>query len=122
MSDRPPSYTEPTSPLLRLTRRSEFLRVASEGRKIPAKGVVVQAMPRPGGASLRIGFTVTKKVGNAVTRNRTKRRLREAARLFLSVNRVSAGDIVLIGREGTRARPFDLLIADIEQAIRRAGL
>ena len=58
----------------------------------------------------RLGFTVTKKVGNAVIRNRTRRRLKEAARLLLRERVVVGVDLVVIGRDGTRARPFTLLM------------
>ena len=124
--DRPtPDHLEtaaaPSAPL-RLKRRPEFLRVAAKGRKIPAKGVVVQALARPDQDVVRLGFTVTKKIGNAVVRNRTKRRLREAARLYLREHVVAPADLVLVGREATRGRAFDRLIADIAQAIEKAGL
>ena len=59
--------------LPRLTRRGEFLKVAGRGRKAARPGLVLQAMPQPGG-TLRLGFTATKKIGNAVARNRAKRR------------------------------------------------
>ena len=62
----------------RLKRRAEFLRVAGKGSKAPTPGLVLQALRRGDDAPARLGFTVTKKVGNAVVRNRTKRRLREA--------------------------------------------
>jgi ribonuclease P protein component len=120
-SDRlDPSEQQP--PPQRLKRRPEFLRVAAKGRKIPTKGVVVQALACPDQASVRLGFTVTKKVGNAVVRNRTKRRLREAARLYLREHRVAPADLVFVGRDGTRGRKFDRLIADIAQALEKAGL
>jgi len=112
----------PLTPPTRLRRRPDFLRVAAKGRKIPAKGVVLQALACPEQTGVRIGFTVTKKIGNAVVRNRTKRRLREAARLFLREHQIAPADLVLVGREGTRRRRFDLLIADLAQAIEKAGL
>src|ERR1700752_4560536 len=65
----------------RLTRRAEFLRAAAKGRKAPMPGLVLQALPREDRGPARLGFTVTKKIGNAVIRNRTRRRLKEAARL-----------------------------------------
>jgi ribonuclease P protein component len=107
---------------VRLTRRAEFLRVAATGRKIAMPGLVLQIMKRADQAPVRLGFTVTKKVGNAVIRNRTKRRLREAARLLLRDTPLTGADLVLIGRDKTRARPFLLLIDDLRQALARNGL
>lgn len=85
-------------------------------------GLVLQAMARPDGAAARIGFTVTKKVGNAVVRNRTRRRLKEAARLQLQEQPVSGVDLVMIGRDGTRSRDFRLLRDDIRRALAKAGV
>ena len=106
----------------RLTRRAEFLHVAARGRKLAMPGLVLQVLKRQDQAPARLGFTVTKKVGNAVVRNRTKRRLREAARLLLREAPVTGADLVLIGRDKTRARPFALLVDDLRQALARNGL
>ncbi len=92
------------APATRLTRRAEFLLVAGKGRKAPVPGLVLQALPRADDGPARLGFTVTKKVGNAVVRNRTRRRLREAARAVLAETPVRGVDLVLIGRDGDRAR------------------
>jgi ribonuclease P protein component len=75
----------------RLKRRAEFLHVAAKGRKAPMPGLVLQALARNDAAPVRLGFTVTKKVGNAVVRNRTRRRLREAARLLMARQPVAGG-------------------------------
>ena len=83
----------------RLKRRAEFLRVAAKGRKAAMPGLVLQALQRDDDAPARLGFTVTKKVGNAVIRNRTRRRLKEAARLVLREQPVAGADLVLIGRD-----------------------
>ena len=107
---------------VRLKRRAEFLRVASKGRKAPMPGLVLQALARDDEAPARLGFTVTRKVGNAVVRNRTKRRLREAARLVLREQVLVGVDLVLIGREGTRRRDFPALVDDIARAMRKAGV
>ncbi len=96
--------------------------MASKGRKAPMPGVVLQAMPRGDDAPVRLGFTVTKKVGNAVIRNRTRRRLKEAARLLLQDHPVSGFDLVLIGRDGTRGRPFSDLRKDIQRAMKKVGV
>ena len=101
----------------RLTRRAEFLLVASKGRKAPAPGLVLQVLKRGDDAPARLGFTVTKKVGNAVVRNRTRRRLREAARALLRDQPVQGVDLVLIGRDTTRARPFKRLIDDLRRSL-----
>ena len=109
-------------PYRRLTRRSEFLRVASAGRKAPSGGVVLQALRRDDHDPVRLGFTVTKKVGNAVVRNRTRRRMKAAARQLLLTRAVAGVDLVLIGRASTRSRPFAQLVADIARALDNAGV
>ncbi len=104
-----------------LKRRAEFLRVAGRGRKAAAYGVVLQALRRSDDGPMRLGFTVTKKVGNAVVRNRTRRRLREAARLLFAETQVQGYDLVLIGRDTTRTRRFTALIDDLRHALSRVG-
>ncbi len=106
----------------RLKRRAEFLRVAAKGRKAPVHGLVLQALARDDTAPARVGFTVTKKVGNAVVRNRTRRRLKEAARLLLRDQGLTGVDLVLIGRDATRARPFADLIDDVRRALGKTGV
>ena len=106
----------------RLTRRAEFLRAAAKGRKAAATGVVLQALSRGDNDPARLGFTVTKKIGNAVIRNRTRRRLKEAARFVLDEHPVSGVDLVLIGREATRGRGFADLQNDLRRALTRAGV
>ncbi|HET7884413.1 MAG TPA: ribonuclease P protein component [Acetobacteraceae bacterium] len=106
----------------RLTRRAEFLRAAAKGRKAPMPGVVVQALARDDQGPVRLGFTVTKKVGNAVIRNRTRRRLKEAVRLVLGDAPVSGFDLVLIGRGATSGREFSALQADLRRALAKAGV
>jgi len=106
----------------RLKRRAEFLRVAAKGRKVPTPGLVLQALARPDTGPARVGFTVTKKVGNAVIRNRTRRRLKEAARLLWKTAPVRGVDLVLVGREGTRGRDFAALRDDLRRALSKAGV
>ena len=105
----------------RLTRRADFQRAAAKGRKAPMPGLVLQVLPRGDAGPVRLGFTVTKKIGNAVIRNRTRRRLKEAARLVLAQAPVTGVDLVLIGRAGTRKRSFQALQDDIRRALVKAG-
>jgi ribonuclease P protein component len=82
--------------------------------------MVVQAALRPGaGAALRVGFTASKRVGNAVARNRAKRRLRAAAAAVLPRCGKAGTDYVLIARTETGARPYADLLADLEGALRQ---
>ncbi len=101
----------------RLKKRAEFLAVAGKGAKAPMPGLVLQLLPRADDAPMRVGFTVTKKVGNAVIRNRTKRRLREAVRLGLDPEAHRGFDMVVIGRDRTAERPFADLIDDLRRAV-----
>ena len=108
----------------RLLKRADFLRL-NRGRKWAAAGVVLQMAETPSdpeqskASGIRVGFTVTKKVGNAVVRNRAKRRLREAARAVLPLYATPGCDYVLIGRDATLTRPFATLIDDLRQALRK---
>ena len=110
------------APPQRLKRRAEFLRVAARGRRAPVHGLVLQALLREDDLPARLGFTVTKKVGNAVVRNRTRRRLKEAARILLATRPLVGVDLVLIGRDATRKRPFATLIDDFARALDKVGL
>jgi len=104
-----------------LTRRADFLRVAAVRRRWAMPGLVLQVAPRPTGtgASARVGYTASRKVGNAVVRNRSRRRLRAAVDALLPRHGDDALDYVLIARETTAARPWPALLADVETAMRR---
>jgi ribonuclease P protein component len=82
-------------------------------------GMVVQMRPRGDDAPPRVGFTATKKIGNAVVRNRVKRRLRELARLQLSSAARPGHDYVLIGRASSFGRGFPDLEKDLVSALKR---
>jgi ribonuclease P protein component len=106
----------------RLLRRADFLRVAGGRQKYVTPGLVLQALRRPDAPprdtpEVRVGFTATKKVGNAVIRNRARRRLREAARATIPESGMPGCDYVVIARAGTLDRPFPALIADFRQAL-----
>ena len=102
----------------RLRRRREFL-TAARGRKWAAPGLVLQAHERGDTDPLRVGYTVTKKVGTAVTRNRAKRRLRAAAAEILPSLGKPGYDYVLIGRTGTLTRAWPDLLEDLRAALAR---
>lgn len=125
----------------RLKTRPQFLRVAAAKRKWVTPGLILQAARRqhgdhraapdlpaaagclpdaaPDEPEVRVGFTVTRRVGNAVTRNRVKRRLRAAAaEVFPRVGR-GGTDYVVIGRNVTLVRPYEKLLQDLEQAVVR---
>ncbi|HEY6862191.1 MAG TPA: ribonuclease P protein component [Pseudolabrys sp.] len=102
----------------RLRRRADFLAAAS-GVKVPATAFVLQARKRCDEEPARFGFTVSKKVGNAVERNRVRRRLREIVRRS-AASRLRAGhDYVLIGRRAALKLPFARMAQDFEGALRR---
>jgi len=108
--------------LATLKIRADFLRVAASRRKAVTPGLLLQAAARPldlEGRTVRVGFTASRKVGNAVVRNRAKRRLRAAAARILSGEGRPGTDYVLIARATTAERPFAALLQDLEAALRR---
>jgi ribonuclease P protein component len=102
----------------RLRHRADFLAAAT-GAKAPTGAFVLQARKRHEGGPVRIGFTVTKKVGNSVVRNRVRRRLREVVRLAPPARLQPGHDYVMVGRRGALDAPFDRMIEDFDRALRR---
>ena len=115
-----PGDLVPAAPIRMLKARPEFLR-AARGRRVPAGSFLLQAHDREDGeAAIGVGFTCSKKVGNAVRRNRAKRRLREAARHVVPVHGRPGWDYVLVGRRDVTAeRPWDGLLDDLRGALGR---
>lgn len=114
--DQPPAVS------LRLTtlkNRPDFQR-ATRSLRVAMPGFILQMRQRRADEAegMRVGFTCSKKVGNAVARNRAKRRLREIARLILPHAGRDGVDYVLVGRQGATATlPFDQLCADLHKAL-----
>jgi ribonuclease P protein component len=102
----------------RLRQRADFLAAAG-GRKAATAGFVLQARERGNGGPARVGFTVSKKVGNAVERNRVRRRLREIVRLSATTRLCDGHDYVLIGRRGALSLPFERILTDFDGALQR---
>lgn len=104
-----------------MTARSEFL-AANRGQRFPTPGFVLLVRPRGDDDAARgMGFTVSKKVGNAVTRNRMKRRFRALARAALPDRGIAGADHVMIGRPGGNDIAFADLAAQLDGALARAA-
>ena len=102
----------------RLKRRADF-RAASRGSRISSGAFVLQARARGDEGCARIGFTVSKQVGNAVERNRVRRRLREIVRLSAGEAMRDGHDYVLIGRRSALALPFTDMQQQLASALQR---
>lgn len=102
----------------RLKRRQDFI-AAARAQHAAMPGMVVQMRSRGDEGPPRVGFTTTRKLGNAVVRNRIRRRLREVARLRLSEIARPGHDYVLIGRDKCLERPFSQLETDLTSALKR---
>jgi ribonuclease P protein component len=104
-----------------LKRRADFLRIAASGLRRVTPAFILQAAPAPEGKQ-RIGFTCSRKVGNAVARNRAKRRLRAIADAVWQTTPVAARlDYVLVGRGEALTRDYAAMVADLRQALDRVA-
>jgi ribonuclease P protein component len=107
-----------TQPYIVMTRRADFL-AANRGLRVARSGFVLLAHGNCG-QGVRLGITVTKKIGNAVVRNRMKRRFRALAREILPLHGLADTDHVLIGRDGGVERDYALLRDELIAALSRA--
>jgi len=121
----------------RLKKRPDFLKVAAARAKWVTPGLILQARQRspgerpvpgltgerrdPAAESVRVGFTVSRKVGQATERNRARRRLRAAATEVLPRHARPGYDYVLIGRRATLDRSYDKLVDDLRTALSRVA-
>jgi len=108
--------------LVHLKKRGEFLRVASARRKFVTPSLILQARPHDASgaedvAPVRVGFTVSRRVGNAVVRNRVRRRLRAAAEEIMPEFSGANSDFVIIGRRLARGQEYTSLTGHLKSAL-----
>lgn len=113
------------STVLHIRKRADFLRAKDANKSIATAGLVLQVVeskyPDPEKPTLRIGFTASAKVGNAVKRNRIKRRLRAAARIVMGNHAIPDHDYVIIARFKAFDRDFISLVKDLKYALHNTG-
>lgn len=110
-------------PMETIKNRGDFLSATAKGKRFSTGTIILQMLHRAethqAGPAPRFGFTVTKKMGNAVIRNRIKRRLREAVRKIAPSHALSGHDYVLISRQKMIDCPFTDVLRDMEFAFSR---
>jgi ribonuclease P protein component len=105
----------------RLHRRAEFLGIQRTGVRLQTSHFVVYAAWVPGSEIVRLGTTISGKLGNAVTRNRIKRRIRECFRLSLRFSLPAGTSVVVIGRAGAGALEIGSVMAELDDAVTKLG-
>src|SRR5688572_23507933 len=103
----------------RLKRRADFL-AAAKGARVQAGAFLLQSLDRRDRKAPRIGLTVTKKTGNAVERNRIRRRLRAAAAAVAPHAAKHGYDYVIVARRAALTVPFDTMLQDLDRALARS--
>lgn len=105
-----------------IRKRADFVAMRDARRGV-AHSVTVQARAAaPEQTAVRLGFTATKKLGNAVVRNRSKRRLRAAIRTVLAEKPIAPHDLVLIAREALAERDYQTLLQDLRYCLKKVGV
>jgi ribonuclease P protein component len=102
----------------RLRQRADFLAVA-DGARVNSAAFVVQSRRRDDDGPVRVGFTVTRKNGTAVERNRIRRRLRELVKRLDGITMRPHSDYVLVGRRAALNRDFATMLDDLRSALHR---
>ena len=114
-----PETGKPLQPApARLRKRAEFLAVR-RGEKRRGRFFLLEVLDRGDQDAARVGFTVTKKVGNAVVRNRIRRRLKEAVRVHAAGDMQPGNDYVIVGREDVLAAPFAEIKTELSRRLRK---
>lgn len=105
-----------------LTARSDFLIVQNKGKRWVSKGLAIHVRKNDLD-HIRVGYTITKKVfKSAVKRNRVKRRLRAVAAQVLSKDGQVGYDYILVGRNDTLTKPFDVLVSDFKWCLKKLDM
>jgi ribonuclease P protein component len=102
----------------RLRQRADFIAVAN-GPRMNSPAFIVQSRRRDDDDPVRVGFTVTKKNGNAPQRNRIRRRLRELVKRVDAISMRPHSDYVLVGRRAALNRDFNVMLDDLRSALQR---
>ncbi len=118
-----------------LTKRADFVRVREVGQSVSTRTMIVQVLlqkaqdvPKSQVPAVRVGFTASRKVGNAVMRNRARRRLKAVAEMILTQKAAELSalhkkmDIVLIARSDAITAPFPELVDHLKSALKRTGV
>lgn len=105
----------------RLRDTGDFQKVFQSRKSAANRQFVVYMLPKEGQDQIRIGISVSKKIGNAVTRNRVKRKIREAVRLLLDQLRMK-GDLVIIAREPIVEMEYQELSDSLIHCLKKAKL
>jgi ribonuclease P protein component len=114
-----PATGKPRQPApARLRKRAEFLAVR-RGEKRRGRLFLLEVLDRGDEEPARVGFTVTRKVGNAAVRNRVRRRLKEAVRVHAAGDMQHGNDYVIVGREDVLAAPFAEIRSELSRRLRK---